>query len=133
MQRRAVAAFGVFRRLQVTHINLLFVFIFFTHLTFLSLLVVSLVLGCVSRAEKLPSPYDLLVWDQVVQTDQLIFRTLLPLSTTLPRICVLFFLRRTHKRPTTTICAINFRAPTSSVFLNLRFIANPLADRALNR
>ena len=34
---RARAAFGVFGRLQVTHINLLFVFIFFAHITFLSL------------------------------------------------------------------------------------------------
>ena len=129
----ATATLGVFVWFQITHVNLRFIFLLFAHITFLSLLVVSLVLGCVSRAEKLPSPYDLLVWDQVVQTDQLIFRTLLPLSTTLPRICVLFFLRRTHKRPTTTICAINFRVPTSSVFPNLRFIANSLADRALNR
>jgi hypothetical protein len=45
------AAFGVFGRLQVTHINLRFVFLFFAHITFLSLLVVFLVLGCVSRAE----------------------------------------------------------------------------------
>ena len=65
---------------------------------FFSLLVVFLVLGCVSRAEIFAPAYDLLVWDQVVQTDQLIFRTLLPLSSTLPRICVLFFLRRTHIR-----------------------------------
>src|SRR5205085_1264969 len=45
---------------------------------FFSLLVVFLVLGCVSRAEIFAPAYDLLVWDQVVQTDQLIFRTLLP-------------------------------------------------------
>ena len=30
------AAFGVFGRLQVTHINLRFVFLFFAHITFLS-------------------------------------------------------------------------------------------------
>src|SRR5205823_13787591 len=80
----------------------------FAHITFLSLLVVFLVLGCVSRAEIFAAAYNLLVWDQVVQTDQLIFRTLLPLSSTLPRICVLFFLRRTHVRPITTICAMHF-------------------------
>ena len=73
-----------------------------------SLLVVFLVLGCVSRAEIFAPANDLFVWDQVVQTDQLIFRTLLPLSSTLPRICVLLFLRRTHVRPITTICAMNF-------------------------
>ena len=53
-----------------------------------------LVLGCASRAEIMPSSDDLFVWDQVIQTDQLILRTLLPLSSTLPRICVLLFLRR---------------------------------------
>ena len=84
-------------------------------LPFVVLLVVFLVLGCVSRAEKLPSSYNLFVWDQVVQTDQLIFRTLLPLSSTLPRICVLFFLRRTHVRPITTICAMSFLSSSSSV------------------
>jgi hypothetical protein len=78
-----------------------------------------LVLGCVSRAEKLPSPYDLLVWDQVVQTDQLIFRTLLPLSSTLSRIGVLFFLRRTHIRPITIICARRFSAASFSVIHSL--------------
>ena len=67
-----------------------------------------MVLGSVSRAEILAAANDLFVWDQVVQTDQLIFRTLLPLSPTLPRICVLFFLRRTHIRPITTICATRF-------------------------
>jgi hypothetical protein len=36
------------------------------------------------------------------------------LSSTLPRICVLFFLRRTHVRPITTICAMAFCACTSS-------------------
>src|SRR5436190_24309970 len=82
--------------------------LFFFSSLIVPFLVVFLVLGCVSRAEQLPSPYDLFVWDQVVQTDQLIFRTLLPLSTTLPRICVLLFLRRTHVRPITTICAMNF-------------------------
>ena len=63
---RGGAAFGVFGRLQVTHINLRFVFVFFAHITFLSLLVVFLVLGCVSRAEIFAAPNDLLVWDQVV-------------------------------------------------------------------
>src|SRR5207248_9021150 len=77
-------------------------------------LVVFLVLGCVSRAEQLPSPYDLFVWDQVVQTDQLIFRTLLPLSTTLPRICVLLFLRRTHRRPINTKHATEYLPATFS-------------------
>ena len=105
---RATATLGVFGWLQITHINLRFVFLLFAHITFLSLLVVFLVLGCVSRAEIFAAAYDLLVWDQVVQTDQLIFRTLLPLSSTLPRICVLLFLRRTHVRPITTICAMNF-------------------------
>jgi hypothetical protein len=102
------ATFGVFGWLQITHINLRLVFLLFAHITFLSLLVVFLVLGCVSRAEIFAAAYNLLVWDQVVQTDQLIFRTLLPLSSTLPRICVLFFLRRTHVRPITTICAMRF-------------------------
>lgn len=105
---RLATALGVFSWLQITHINLRFVFLLFAHITFLSLLVVFLVLGCVSRAEIFAPAYDLLVWDQVVQTDQLIFRTLLPLSSTLPRICVLLFLRRTHVRPITTICAMNF-------------------------
>ena len=45
------ATFGVFVRLQITHINLRFVFLLFAHITFLSLLVVFLVLGCASRAE----------------------------------------------------------------------------------
>src|SRR6476661_3205300 len=108
------AAFGVFGRLQVTHINLRFVFLFFAHITFLSLLVVFLVLGCVSRAEIFAAANDLFVWDQVVQTDQLIFGTLLPLSSTLPRIRVLFFLRRTHMRPITTIYAMWFSPSTSS-------------------
>ena len=106
--RLATATLGVFGWLQITHINLRFVFLLFAHITFLSLLVVFLVLGCVSRAEIFAAAYNLLVWDQVVQTDQLIFRTLLPLSSTLPRICVLLFLRRTHVRPITTICAMNF-------------------------
>jgi len=87
----ATATLGVFFWLQITHINLRFVFLLFAHITFLSLLVVSLVLGCASRAEIFAAAYDLFVWDQVVQTDQLIFRTLLPLSSTLPGICVLFF------------------------------------------
>lgn len=47
----ATATLGVFVWLQITHINLWFVFLFFAHITFLSLLVVFLVLGCVSRAE----------------------------------------------------------------------------------
>src|SRR4030095_11073682 len=85
-----------------------------SYLPFLVCLVVFLVLGCASRAEKIAAAYNLLVWDQVVQTDQLIFRTLLPLSSTLPRICVLFFLRRTHDRPITTICAMRFLAAISS-------------------
>ena len=34
--RAVAAAFGVFGRLQVTHINLRFVFLFFAHITFLS-------------------------------------------------------------------------------------------------
>jgi hypothetical protein len=133
----ATATLGVFVWLQITHINLRFVFLFFAHITFLSLLVVFLVLGCVSRrAEKLPSPHDLLVWDQVVQTDQLIFRTLLPLSSTLPRICVLFFLRRTHVRPITTICAMRFLSrlfPQFAVFSQclmtsstVSYITNPI-------
>ena len=103
-----IATLSVFVWLQITHINLRFVFLFFAHITFLSLLVVSLVLGCASRAEIPAAANDLFVWDQVIQTDQLIFRTLLPLSSTLPRICVLFFLRRTHVRPVTTICAMRF-------------------------
>src|SRR5437764_3530607 len=82
--------------------------LFFFCSLILPFLVVFLVLGCVSRAEILAAANDLFVWDQVVQTDQLIFRTLLPLSSTLPRICVLFFLRRTHIRPITTICATRF-------------------------
>jgi len=117
----ATATLGVFVWLQITHINLRFVFLFFAHITFLSFLVVFLVLGCVSRrAEKLPSPYDLLVWDQVVQTDQLIFRTLLPLSSTLPRICVLLFLRRTHMRTITTICAMRFLGRLIPQFIDLK-------------
>jgi hypothetical protein len=112
--RAGTATLGVFVWLQITHINLWFVFLFFAHITFLSLLVVSLVLGCASRAEIPAAANDLFVWDQVIQTDQLIFRTLLPLSSTLPRICVLFFLRRTHIRPITTICAMTFLAPVSS-------------------
>ena len=116
---RLATALGVFSWLQITHINLRFVFLLFAHITFLSLLVVFLVLGCVSRAEIFAAAYNLLVWDQVVQTDQLIFRTLLPLSSTLPRICVLFFLRRTHVRPITTICAIAFWICT--FFANHRF------------
>jgi hypothetical protein len=100
------ATFGVFVWLQITHINLWFVFFLFAHITFLSCLVVFLVLGCASRAEILAAANDLFIWDQVVQTDQLIFRTLLPLSSTLPRIRVLFFLRRTHIRPITTIYAM---------------------------
>ena len=43
------AAFGILGRLKVTHIN--FIFFLFAHITFLTLLVVSLILGCVSRAE----------------------------------------------------------------------------------
>src|SRR4029078_13287529 len=76
-----------------------------------SLLVVFLVLGCASRAEIPAAANDLFVWDQVIQTDQLIFRTLLPLSSTLPRICVLFFLRRTHRRPINTNHAMLFFMP----------------------
>ena len=98
----------------------------------LPFLVVFLVLG-VSLAEVFAAANDLLVWDQVVQTDQLIFGTLLPLSSTLPGICVLFFLRRTHMHSITTICAINFRPPISSVFPNLQFIANSLDIRHLIR
>jgi hypothetical protein len=63
------ATFGVFFWLQITHINLRFVFFLFAHIIFLSLLVVFLVLDCVSRAEIFAAAYDLLVWDQVVQTD----------------------------------------------------------------
>src|SRR4030095_11488992 len=87
---------------------------FFLCSLILPFLVVFLVLGCVSRAEYLAPPYDLLVGDQVDQTDQLIFRTLLPLSSTLPRICVLLFLRRTHRLPITTISAMRFFARISS-------------------
>src|SRR6185295_10113338 len=108
------ATFGVFVWLQITHINLRFVFFLFAHFTFPSCLVVFLVLGCASRAEIFAAANDLFIWDQVVQTDQLIFRTLLPLSSTLPRIRVLFFLRRTHMRPITTIYAMWFSPSTSS-------------------
>src|SRR5205814_9764681 len=111
---RATATFGVFGWLQIAHINLRFVFLLFAHITFLSLLVVFLVLGCVSRAEILAAANDLFVWDQVVQTDQLIFRTLLPLSSTLPRICVLFFLRRTHVRPYYHYLCLEIFVPTFS-------------------
>lgn len=105
--RTTIAALGIFLGLEVTYFALIFVFfVLFAHITFLGLLVVSLVLGCVSRAEIFAAANHLLVWDQVVQTDQLIFRTLLPLSSALPRICVLFFLRRTHVRPITTIYAM---------------------------
>src|SRR4029077_20601080 len=91
-----------------------------------SLLVVFLVLGCASRAEIPAAANDLFVWDQVIQTDQLIFRTLLPLSSTLPRICVLFFLRRTHIRPITTICAMTFLAPVSSAIRRFSPTSNDL-------
>src|SRR5437870_2427332 len=57
----ATATFGVFGWLQITHINLRFVFLLFAHITFLSLLVVFLVLGCVSRAEIFAAAYNLLV------------------------------------------------------------------------
>src|SRR5207237_2143882 len=93
---------------------------------FFSLLVVFLVLGCVSRAEIFAPAYDLLVWDQVVQTDQLIFRTLLPLSSTLPRICVLFFLRRTHIRPITTIHAMRFLLSILFAFRSFYSLSNYL-------
>jgi hypothetical protein len=43
------ATFGILGRLEVTHIN--FIFLLFAHITFLVVLVVFLVLGCVSRAE----------------------------------------------------------------------------------
>src|SRR5438552_18559121 len=124
--RLATATLGVFGRLQITHINLRFVFLLFAHITFLSVLVVSLVLGCASRAEIFAAAYDLFVWDQVVQTDQLIFRTLLPLSSTLPRICVLFFLRRTHVRPITTICPMTFWPRASSLICSLCTILKDL-------
>src|SRR5207237_9597684 len=103
----------------------------FAHITFLSWLVGFLVLGCVSRAEILAAAYDLLVWDQVVQTDQLIFRTLLPLSSTLPRICVLFFLRRTHVRLITTICAMRFLAAISFAIRSFYSIPNDLFSSLL--
>ena len=96
-----------------------------------SLLVVFLVLGCVSRAEIFAPAHDLLVWDQVIQTDQLIFRTLLPLSSTLPRICVLFFLRRTHMRPITTICAMRFLLPISFAIRSFYSIPNDLFSSLL--
>jgi hypothetical protein len=96
-----------------------------------SLSVVFLVLGCVSRAEIFAPAYDLLVWDQVVQTDQLIFRTLLPLSSTLPRICVLFFLRRTHMRPITTICAMRFLLPIFFAIRSFYSISNDLFSSLL--
>ena len=64
----AHAALGVFSRFEITDVN--FLFLLFAHITFLSCV---FGLGCVSRAEQLPSPYDLFVWDQVLQTDQLIF------------------------------------------------------------
>ncbi len=127
----ATATLGVFFWLQITHINLRFVFFLFAHITFLSLLVVFLVLGCVSRAEIFAAAYDLLVWDQVVQTDQLIFRTLPPLSSTLPRICVLFFLRRTHVHPITTIHARRFFAPTFSAIRSFYSISNDLFNSLL--
>ena len=127
------ATLGVFVWLQITHINLRFVFLFFAHITFLSLLVVFLVLGCVSRrAEKLPSPYDLLVWDQVVQSDQLISRTLLPLSFTLSGIGVLFFLRRTHMRPITTIHAMRISRSITSVIHCLCGMPNLVSNSCLN-
>src|SRR5438874_8527555 len=129
--RLATATLGVFGWLQITHINLRFVFLFFAHITFLSLLVVFLVLGCVGRAEIFAAAYDLLVWDQVVQTDQLIFRTLLPLSSTLPRICVLFFLRRTHMRPITTICAMRFLLPIFFAIRSFYSISNDLFSSLL--
>ena len=44
------SAFRVFGGLQVTHVNLWFVFLFFAHITFLSV-VFSMVMGCASRAE----------------------------------------------------------------------------------
>jgi hypothetical protein len=47
----ATATLGVFVWLQITHINLRFVFLLFAHITFLSLLVAFLVLGWASRAE----------------------------------------------------------------------------------
>lgn len=130
--RTTVAALGIFLGLEVTYFALIFlIFVFFAHITFLDSLVVSLVLGCVSRAEIFATAYDLLVWDQVVQTDQLIFRTLLPLSSTLPRICVLFFLRRTHVRPITTIHAMWFLFPISSVIRRLCAIPKDLLQRLL--
>src|SRR5438105_12779854 len=128
---RLATALGVFSWLQITHINLRFVFLLFAHITFLSLLVVFLVLGCVSRAEIFAPAHDLLVWDQVIQTDQLIFRTLLPLSSTLPRICVLFFLRRTHMRPITTICAMRFLLPISFAIRSFYSIPNDLFSSLL--
>jgi hypothetical protein len=41
------------------------------------------------------------------------------LSSTLPGICVLFFLRRTHMGPITTICAMRFSAPILPQFAGL--------------
>src|SRR6476620_11934891 len=96
-----------------------------------SLLVVFLVLGCASRAEIFAAANDLFIWDQVVQTDQLIFRTLLPLSSTLPRIRVLFFLRRTHMRPITTICAMRFLIPISSAIYRFKSTFNNLFNSPL--
>ena len=131
LNAQGTATLGVLFWLQITYINLRFVFFLFAHITFLSLLVVFLVLGCVSRAEILAAAYDLLVWDQVVQTDQLIFRTLPPLSSTLPRIRVLFFLRRTHVRPITTIHARRFFTPTFSAIRRFYSISNDLFNSLL--
>lgn len=83
------AALRVLTRLEITNVH--FAFLFICHNTFLGLLF--LFSGCVSRAEELPSAGHLFVWNQVIQADQLLFRRLLPLSSTLPGSGVLFFLR----------------------------------------
>jgi hypothetical protein len=83
------SALRVLAWFKVAHVY--FVFLFVRHNTFLGLLF--LFSGCVSRAEELPSARHLFVWNQVIQADQLLFRRLLPLSSTLPGFGVLFFLR----------------------------------------
>ena len=92
--RAALAAFGVLLRFEVT--DFAFVFLLFAHGVGW-LLVFWVVVSCVSRAEETPSTADdLFIGEQVIQANQLLFRTLLPLSTRLTGIGVFFFLRRTH-------------------------------------
>lgn len=86
------ATLRVLVRLEVAHVH--FVFLLVCHMSFQ--LFVFLVWSCVSRAEELPSAGDLLAWNQVIELDQFLFRTLLPLSSTLAGFGVLSFLRRTH-------------------------------------